>query len=129
VLFMSVRDVGRSQMATGFLRRFAGDRALAWSGGTAPGLALDPVVVDVMREIGIGLGPQVPNAWTDDTVRAADVVVTMGGEACPVLPGKHYEDWVLAASHRSSLLEARIVRDQIGERVLHLAGELGITAA
>ncbi|MBA3338458.1 MAG: arsenate reductase ArsC, partial [Geodermatophilaceae bacterium] len=96
VLFLCVHNAGRSQMAMGFFTRLAGDSAIAWSGGSEPADAVNPAAVEAMRERGIDVSAEQPKTWTEDVVRAADVVVSMGcGDACPVLPGKRYEDWTL----------------------------------
>jgi protein-tyrosine-phosphatase len=96
VLFLCVHNAGRSQMALGWFRRLAEDRAVAWSGGSEPGERVNPSAVAVMREVGVDISAELPKTWTDDGVRAAEVVVTMGcGDACPVFPGKRYEDWEL----------------------------------
>jgi hypothetical protein len=87
VLFLCTHNAGRSQMAMGFFQNYAGNRAIAWSGGTEPGNEVNPSAIDVMRERGIDIADEFPKPWTDEIVRAADVVVTMGcGDACPVFP-------------------------------------------
>src|SRR5689334_7539952 len=94
VLFLCVHNAGRSQMALGWFRHLAGDRAEARSGGSAPADGLNPAAVAAMAEVGIDLRGEQPQVWTDEIVQAADVVVTMGcGDTCPVFPGKRYEDW------------------------------------
>jgi protein-tyrosine-phosphatase len=96
VLFLCVHNAGRSQMALGWFTHLAGDGAVAWSGGSAPGPEVNPAAVAAMAEVGIDISKEFPKPWTDDIVKAADVVVTMGcGDACPVFPGIRYEDWVL----------------------------------
>ena len=96
VLFLCVHNAGRSQMALGFFEHLAGDAAVAWSGGSEPGSEVNPTAVDAMRERGIDISREFPKPWTAQIVRAADVVITMGcGDACPVFPGKRYEEWTL----------------------------------
>ena len=96
VLFLCVHNAGRSQMALGWFNHLAGGRAVAWSGGSAPGPEVNPAAVAAMAEVGIDIAQESPKPWTDEIVGAADVVVTMGcGDACPFFPGKRYEDWVL----------------------------------
>ena len=96
VLFLCVHNAGRSQMALGWLQRLAGGRAVAWSGGSEPGLEVNPAAVEAMAEVSIDITEEFPKPWTDEIVRAADVVITMGcGDACPIFPGKRYEDWPL----------------------------------
>ena len=93
VLFLCTHNAGRSQMALGFLRHLAGDAAVGWSGGSEPGAEINPLVVQVMKERGVDVSEEFPKPWTDETVRAADVVITMGcGDACPIFPGKRYEE-------------------------------------
>src|SRR3954447_3426481 len=92
VLFMCVHNAGRSQMAMGWFNHLAGDRAVAVSGGSEPADTVNPSAIAVMAEVGIDIAREFPKAWTDDGIRAADVVVTMGcGDACPYFPSKHYE--------------------------------------
>ena len=96
VLFLCVRNAGRSQWLPGWFTSLAGDRAIGWSGGSEPGAAVNPAAVAAMAEVGIDISQEFPKPWTDEFVQAADVVVSMGcGDACPIFPGKRYEDWVL----------------------------------
>jgi L-amino acid N-acyltransferase YncA/protein-tyrosine-phosphatase len=96
VLFLCVHNAGRSQMALGWFQHLAGDRAVGWSGGSEPGDEVNPSAVEAMREVGIDISREFPKPWTEQAVRSADVVVTMGcGDTCPVFPGKRYEDWTL----------------------------------
>ncbi len=126
VLFLCVHNAGRSQMALGFFRHLAGDRAVAWSGGSEPAAAVNPVAVAAMAERGIDISTAVPARWTDETVRTADVVVTMGcGDTCPVFPGKRYEDWVLDDPAGQGIETVRPIRDEIERRVRALLDELG----
>jgi arsenate reductase len=129
VLFLCTHNAGRSQMAMGFFERLAGGDALAWSGGSEPGNELNPAAVDAMREVGIDISEEFPKPWTDEVVRAADVVVTMGcGDACPVFPGKRYEDWTIDDPAGQDLVEVRPIRDEIEQRVRRLLGEIGVRA-
>jgi protein-tyrosine-phosphatase len=127
VLFLCVHNAGRSQMALGFFRHLAGDRAVASSGGSEPAAAVNPVAVAAMAERGIDISTAVPARWTDETVRTADVVVTMGcGDTCPVFPGKRYEDWVLDDPAGQGIETVRPIRDEIERRVRALLDELGV---
>ena len=112
VLFLCVHNAGRSQMAMGFLTHLAGDGAVAWSGGSEPGSEVNPSAVEAMRERGIDIAGEFPKPWTQEIVRAADVVVTMGcGDACPFFPGKRYVDWELDDPAVKSVEDVRPVRD------------------
>ena len=129
VLFLCVHNAGRSQMAMGFFEHLAGDRAIAWSGGSKPGSLLNPAAVKAMREIGIDISEEFPKPWTDEVVSAADVVVTMGcGDACPVFPGKRYEDWTLDDPEGQDVAAVRLIRDQIEQRVRYLLDQIGVPA-
>jgi arsenate reductase (thioredoxin) len=129
VLFLCVHNAGRSQMAMGFFQHLAGDRAVAWSGGSEPGSEVNPAAVAAMREVGIDISGEFPKPWTDEIVRAADVVVTMGcGDACPIFPGKRYVDWELDDPAGQSVAAIRPIRDEIERRVRGLLDELGIPA-
>ena len=128
VLFLCVHNAGRSQMAMGWFNHLADGRAVAWSGGSEPGNQVNPAAVAVMAEVGIDISKQQPKRWTDENVRAADVVVSMGcGDACPVYPGKRYEDWVLVDPFGKGVEEVRPTRDEIGRRVRDLLVSLGVT--
>lgn len=125
VLFLCVHNAGRSQMALGWFNHLAGDRALAWSGGSEPASEVNPAAVEAMAEVGIDIMGEYPKPWTDEIVRAADVVVTMGcGDACPIFPGKRYEDWVLDDPDGLNLDAVRPIRDEIGTRVRGLLDQL-----
>ena len=125
MLFVCVHNAGRSQMAAGFLCAQAGDRVEVLSGGTLPAGAVDPVAVAAMAERGIDVAGARPAALTGAAVRRADVVVTMGcGDACPVYPGRRYEDWALEDPAGRSLEEVRPIRDEIEARVRRLVREL-----
>lgn len=129
VLFLCVHNAGRSQMALGFLQRLAGDDAVAWSGGSEPGERVNPTAVAAMAERGIDISHEFPKPWTDEVVCAADVVITMGcGDACPIFPGKRYEDWVLDDPADLDLDGVRRVRDEIERRVHQLLDQLGVGA-
>jgi protein-tyrosine-phosphatase len=125
VLFLCVHNAGRSQMALGWFNHLAGDRAVARSGGTEPGSEINPAAVAAMAEVGIDITAEFPKPWTDEIVRAADVVVTMGcGDACPLYPGKRYEDWELADPAGLELAQVRPIRDEIRRRVEALLTQL-----
>ncbi len=125
VLFVCVQNAGRSQMAAALLDHHAAGRVHVRSAGSTPLERIHPAAVDVMGEVGLDLGREFPKPLTDDVVRAADVVITMGcGDACPIYPGKRYEDWELADPADASLDAARRIRDQIDARVRTLLGEI-----
>jgi protein-tyrosine-phosphatase len=127
VLFLCVHNAGRSQMALGFFEHYAGDKAVAWSGGSEPGNQVNPSAIAAMKERGVDISGEFPKPWTDEIVRAADVVITMGcGDACPVFPGKRYEEWVLEDPAGKGVADVRPVRDEIERRVLTLLEELSI---
>lgn len=128
VLFLCVHNAGRSQMALGFFQHYAGEEAIAWSGGSEPGIEVNPAAVAAMAERGIDIASEYPKPWTDEVVRAADIVITMGcGDACPVFPGKKYEEWVLDDPAGLDVAAVRPVRDEIERRVLALLGQLKVT--
>lgn len=130
VLFLCTHNAGRSQMALGFFTHHAGEAGTAWSGGSEPGIQVNPAAVTAMAERGIDISREYPKPWTDEVVRAADVVITMGcGDACPVFPGKQYEDWAVEDPDRLSVAEVRPIRDELERRVLALLDELGIRAS
>ena len=125
VLFVCVHNAGRSQMAAALLERYAHGRVIVRSAGTAPADGLDPAVVAAMAEVGVDISAERPTRLSEDDVREADVVITMGcGDACPVFPGKRYLDWELADPAGRPLAEVRPIRDEIDERVRHLMAEL-----
>ena len=125
VLFVCVHNAGRSQMAAGFLERLAGARLRVQSAGSEPADEINPVAVEAMREVGIDIAGARPQRLRDDAVREADVVITMGcGDACPVYPGKRYQDWELDDPAGRPLAEVRGLRDQIKARVETLVAEL-----
>jgi len=129
VLFLCVHNAGRSQMALGFFQHYAGDDAIAWSGGSEPGGQVNPAAIAAMAERGIDISREYPKPWTDEVVRAADIVITMGcGDACPVFPGKRYEEWVLDDPAGQDVAAVRPIRDEVERRVLALIDELKLTA-
>ena len=124
-LFVCVHNAGRSQMALGFFEALAGDKAIAWSGGSEPGDEVNPVAVQAMAERNIDISREFPKPWTDETVRAADVVITMGcGDTCPIYPGKRYEDWALADPAGQGVEAVRPIRDDIRRRIEALIAEI-----
>ena len=130
VLFLCVHNAGRSQMALGWFNHLAGDKAIAWSGGSEPGAEINPAAVAAMKEVGIDIAHEFPKPWTDEIVRAADVVVTMGcGDACPYFPGKRYEDWALDDPAGQGLEAVRPIRDEIATRVRQLLATLDVPAS
>ena len=127
VLFLCVHNAGRSQMAMGWFKKLAGDRAIAWSGGSEPGSEVNPAAIEAMAEVGIDISGEFPKPWTDEIVRAADVVVSMGcGDACPIFPGKRYTDWILEDPAGQDVAAVRPIRDEIEGRVRTLLAELNV---
>lgn len=127
VLFLCVHNAGRSQMAAGWLRHLAGDAVEVYSAGSEPGSRLNPLAVAAMAEIGMNISEESPRRWTDEMVRSADVVVTMGcGDACPHFPGRRYEDWELPDPAGQPIAVVREVRDEIGRRVRRLIATLEV---
>lgn len=125
VLFVCVHNAGRSQMAAAWLRHLAGDAVEVRSAGSEPAESLNPVVVDSMREVGIDITDQTPTKLEWETVESSDVIVTMGcGDACPVFPGKRYEDWRLKDPAGKDIEIVRRIRDEIRTRVETLITEL-----
>ena len=128
VLFLCTHNAGRSQMALGFFNRMAGDRAVAYSGGSEPADQINPAAVAVMAEKRIDIASEQPKRWTDEIIEAADVVVTMGcGDTCPFIPGRRYEDWTLPDPAGQPVDAVRPVRDEIETRVRELLVSLGVT--
>jgi len=114
-------------MAAGYLRELGGDRVRVLSAGSAPSASINPVAVAAMAEVGIDITAEVPSILTTDSVAESDVVVTMGcGDACPIFPGKRYEDWQLDDPAGADLADVRRIREEIRERVSGLIGELGL---
>jgi protein-tyrosine-phosphatase len=125
ILFVCVHNAGRSQMAGGLVRLRSAGGVRVRSAGSAPGSEINPAVVEAMNELGIDLSEEFPKPLTDDAVQAADVVITMGcGDACPVHPGKRYEDWTLDDPAGQDLETVRRIRDEIDEKVQRLISEL-----
>jgi protein-tyrosine-phosphatase len=130
VLFLCTHNAGRSQMAMGFFRHLAGDQAVVWSGGSEPASSINPAAVEAMRERGIDISQQHPKPWTDEVVRAADVIISMGcGDACPVFPGRRYEEWFLDDPAGLDVESVRPIRDEIERRVRRLLTELAVTVS
>ncbi|MGX1931854.1 arsenate reductase ArsC [Microbacterium resistens] len=125
VLFVCVHNAGRSQMAAGYLQHLAGGRVDVRSAGSEPKDQINPVAIQAMAEEGIDITANAPKLLTVDAVRQADVVITMGcGDACPVFPGKRYEDWELDDPAGQNIDAVRSIRDEIRARVSVLVDEL-----
>jgi len=125
VLFVCVHNAGRSQMAAALLDHYAQGRVTVRSAGSAPADQLNPDVIAAMAELGLDLSKEFPKPLTDEFVRSADVVITMGcGDACSIYPGKRYEDWELDDPAEADLDGVRRIRDEIAERVRRLVAEL-----
>lgn len=125
VLFVCVHNAGRSQMAAALLQHHAGERVRVRSAGSAPAEAVNPVAVQAMDELGIDMSRAAPAKLLTEDVEASDVVITMGcGDACPIFPGKRYEDWPVDDPADRPVEEVRRVRDDIERRVLRLLEEL-----
>ena len=125
ILFVCVHNAGRSQMAAAFACRLGGERVEVLSAGSEPGERVHPPVAEVMREVGIDLTQERPRLLTDADARLADVVITMGcGDACPIYPGKRYEDWVLTDPAGQPTETVRAIRDEIKTRVEQLLASL-----
>jgi arsenate reductase len=127
VMFVCVHNAGRSQMAAAFARLLGGAKVDVRSAGSAPGAAVHPGVVAAMREAGVDLSRESPRRLLDEDVRLADVVVTMGcGDACPVIPGRRYEDWPVDDPAGQPVERVRLIRDEIRRRVEDLLRELRV---
>jgi len=125
VLFVCVHNAGRSQMAAALLNQRAGGGVVVRSAGSEPASSLNPRVVQAMQEVGIDISQEFPKPLTDDSVRSANVVITMGcGDACPIYPGKRYEDWDLEDPAGKDIETVRRIRDEIDARVRKLVEEL-----
>ena len=125
VLFVCVHNAGRSQMAAGLLRLRSEGRVNVRSAGSLPADQINPAVIEAMEEVGVDMSGAFPKPLTDEVVRAADVVITMGcGDACPIYPGKKYEDWELEDPAGQDVEAVRKIRDEIDTRVQHLIAEL-----
>ena len=125
MLFVCVHNAGRSQMAAGFLAALSNGQVEVRSAGSMPADQVNPAAVQAMAEVGIDISDQQPKILTTDAVQASDVVITMGcGDACPIFPGKRYEDWKLNDPAGQGIDAVRPIRDEIRERVEHLVSEL-----
>ncbi|MBB2915396.1 protein-tyrosine-phosphatase [Streptosporangium becharense] len=125
VLFVCVHNAGRSQMAAAFLTHLTQGRVQVRSAGSAPADAVNPAVVEAMHEAGIDISAEIPKMLTTDAVRSSDVVITMGcGDACPIFPGKRYEDWQLDDPAGQGIDAVRPIRDEIETRVRALIAEI-----
>jgi arsenate reductase len=125
VLFVCVHNAGRSQMAAGLLSKLAGGRISVRTAGSEPANEINPAAVEAMKEVGIDLSQEFPKKLTNEFVREADVVITMGcGDTCPIYPGKRYEDWELDDPAGQDLKAVRRIRDEIQSRVERLIEEL-----
>ncbi|QJW35019.1 arsenate reductase ArsC [Cellulosimicrobium protaetiae] len=126
-LFVCVHNAGRSQMAAAYLRALSGGAVEVRSAGSAPADQINPVAVKAMLEEGIDIRAEQPKVLTTEAVQASDVVITMGcGDACPIFPGKRYEDWALEDPAGQGIDAVRPIRDEIRGRVLTLLDELGV---
>ena len=129
VLFLCTHNAGRSQIAAGWVKQLVGDRVLVWSGGSDPTSEVNPAAIEAMNEVGIDIAQEFPKPWTDEIVRAADVVVTMGcGDACPIYPGVRYIDWEVDDPAEVGLDAVRAIRDDIEGRVRTLVEEMQLAA-
>lgn len=125
VLFVCVHNAGRSQMAAGYLTELAGGRIEVRSAGSEPADQINPAAVEAMAEEGIDITQASPKVLTTEAVQASDVVITMGcGDACPIFPGRRYEDWELTDPAGKGIEEVRLVRDDIKARIQQLVSEL-----
>lgn len=125
IVFLCVHNAGRSQMAAGFARHLAGDDVEVLSGGSDPAAGVNPAAVDAMAEVGIDITSAQPRRWTDDDLRSADAIVTMGcGDDCPVVPGARREDWPLDDPAGQGVEAVRPIRDEIERRVRALLADL-----
>jgi arsenate reductase (thioredoxin) len=125
VLFICVHNAGRSQMAAGLVKLRSEGRIHVRSAGSAPAHEINPAVIEAMTEIGVDMSEEFPKPLTDEVVKAADVVITMGcGDACPIYPGKKYEDWELDDPAGQDVGSVRVIRDEIDRRVQVLVGAL-----
>jgi arsenate reductase (thioredoxin) len=130
VLFVCVHNAGRSQMAAGFLSALSGGAVEVRSAGSMPAEQVNPVAVQAMAEVGVDITAERPKVLTTEAVQASDVVVTMGcGDACPIFPGKRYEDWQLDDPAGQGIDAVRPIRDEIRGRILALLDELGVPVA
>jgi arsenate reductase (thioredoxin) len=129
VLFLCTHNAGRSQMAMGFFKHLAGDQADVYSGGSEPADEINPAAIAAMAEKSIDIATEHPKRWAMDMLEAVDVVITMGcRDSCPVLPGRRYEEWILADPDGQSLKAIRPIRDEIELRVRTLLDQLAVRA-
>jgi arsenate reductase (thioredoxin) len=129
VLFVCMHNAGRSQMAAALTHALSRSEVSVWSAGSAPADEINPAVVMVMGELGLDLSQEFPKPLTDEVVRAADVVITMGcGDACSIYPGKRYEDWEVDDPAGQPVEKVRVIRDNIRARVERLLADLGVGA-
>lgn len=127
IVFLCVHNAGRSQMAAAFARAIGGEAVEVFSGGSDPAAGVNPNAVAAMAEVGIDVSGAMPQRWTDEIIRDADVVVTMGcGDECPLFPGVVYRDWELTDPSGLDVERIRPIRDEIRDRVAALLGELGV---
>ena len=125
VLFVCIHNAGRSQMAAGYMRALSGGVVEVRSGGSEPGDQINPMAIAAMAEEGIDISQAIPQLMTTEQVRDSDVVITMGcGDACPIFPGKRYEDWELVDPKGKSIEEVRPIRDDIKARIEKLLAEI-----
>jgi arsenate reductase len=130
VLYVCIHNAGRSQMAAALTQELGGGRVTVWSAGSAPADQINPAAVQVMKEIGIDISLELPKPMTDEVVRAADAVITMGcGDSCPIYPGKRYEDWQVEDPAGQPPEKVRQIRDDLRGRVERLLAELGVPVA
>jgi arsenate reductase len=128
VLFVCVHNAGRSQMAAGFMQHIAGEKVNVLSAGSAPKDSINPIAIAAMAEVGIDIAHNQPKVLTVEAVKESDAVITMGcGDACPIFPGKRYEDWVLEDPAGQSIDIVRKIRDEIKQKVEKLLAELNIS--
>ena len=128
VLFVCVHNAGRSQMAAGFMQHLAGEKVNVLSAGSAPKDSINPIAIAAMAEVGIDIAHNQPKVLTVEAVKESDAVITMGcGDACPIFPGKRYEDWVLEDPAGQSIDVVRKIRDDIKQKVEKLLAELNIS--
>ena len=127
LFFLCIHNAGRSQMAAGWARHLAGERAIVYTGGSEPASEVNAVAVQAMDELGIDIVSQSPKRWSDDELQEATVVVTMGcGDECPIFPGVRYVDWPLDDPAGQSLEVVSRIRDEIRDRVTALLSEYGV---
>lgn len=127
LLFVCVRNAGRSQLAAALANSISAGKVHVRTAGSQPASEVDPKVIEVLSEMGINLAEAFPKPLSNDVVRAADVIVTMGcGDACPIYPGKRYLDWNVADPATATMDETRAIRDDVQQRVTQLLQELGV---